>query len=385
LFRTERILRLQSEAFLDRRKQFRQHLAARKLPLAIISDPRHVYYFTGFQTANPRLATLLFVSVSGASVLLVGQTEAMKARRVFKESVLTFKDYDVRERMVVYPELMARLLKKYASDLRPKSDGRVGIESWQLPAILVETIKESFGVSMLDVSEDVLSMRFVKSHDEVKKIKEGCRWLDEAHRVIKPMMQEGVTEISICARVQETLFNRTGRTQLVLGDYLSGERTLEISGYPTKRELRRGDTMIVDLQTTCEQYWADTTRTFTVGKPTQQQTRIWNVLIKARKAVELILKPGTLARDVYKAAFGVINRAGYGGLFPHHVGHGIGLDSQEAPFFLVNSRERLENGVVCAIEPGIYHKGIGGIRLEDVYLITEDGFDRLSTFPLELS
>ena len=376
---------MQPAAFLERRRQFKQCLASRNLSLAVISDPRHVYYFTGFQTANLRLATLLFLPVSSDSVLLVGSTEAMKAEEVFKEELLTFKDYDVSEHMVVYPELMAEQLKKNARDLRRKSDGKLGIESWHLPAVLSEAIKESFGVNMVDVSKDILSMRFVKSHDEVEKIKEGSRLLDEAYRVIKPLIREGMTEISICATVQEALFKQTDRTQLVLGDYISGERTVEVSGSPTRRKLRRGDTMIVDLQTTCEQYWADTTRTFTVGKPNRHQIRVWDVLIEARKAVELVLKPGTLARDVYKAACSVINRAGYGDLFPHHVGHGIGLESQEGPFFLANSSEQLKDGVVCAIEPGIYDKSIGGIRLEDDYLITEDGFEGLSLFPLELN
>ena len=317
-------------------------------------------------------------------MLLVGSTETVKAQEVFKEELLTFKDYDVNEHMVVYPELIAENLKKNGTDLRPKSDGRVGIESWHLPAVLSEAIKESFGVSMVDVSKDIRSMRVVKDHHEIEKISEGSRLLDKAHRMIKPLIREGMREISICATVQETLFKQTGRTQLVLGDYISGERTLEISGSPTKRKLRRGETMIVDLQTTCEQYWADTTRTFTVRKPNQNQLKVWRVLIEARNAVELVLRPGTLARDVYKAAYSVISRAGYGGLFPHHVGHGIGLESQEAPFFLANSAEQLKEGVVCAIEPGIYDKSIGGIRIEDDYLVTADGFERLSLFPLEL-
>ena len=376
---------MQSNAFLERREQFKQHLASRGIPLAMISDPRHVYYFTGFQTLNPRVATLLFLPVSSDSVLLVGSTEAMRAEEVFREELLTFKDYDVSEHMVVYPELMAEQLKKNAPDLRRKSDGKFGIESWHLPTVLSEAAKQSFSASMVDVSKDIYSMRFVKSTDEVEKVKEGCGFVDEAYRVIRPLMQEGMTEISICATVQEALFRQTGRTQLVLGDYISGERTVEISGSPTKRELRRGDTMIVDLQTMCDQYWADSARTFTIGKPNQHQIRVWSVLIEARKAVELVLKPGTLARDVYKVACSVINRAGYGDFFPHHVGHGIGLESQEAPFFLANSTEQLKDGVVCAIEPGIYDKSIGGIRIEDDYLITKDGFERLSLFPLELN
>lgn len=374
---------MQSDAYVERRKEFKQDLASRKIALTTISDPRHIYYFTGFQTANPRLAALLFLPLYGDSVLMVGSTEAKRAEEVFKERVVAFKDYDVDERMVVYPELIAEQLREIAPLWR-SLDGRIGIENWHLPPILTDAIKDAFGASLANVSKDILSMRFVKSQNEIEKIKEGCRYLDEAYQVIKPLMREGLTEISICARVQAALFEKTGRMQLVLGDYISGERTIEISGPPTNRELERGDTMILDLQTVCDNYWSDNTRTFAVGRPNERQLKVWKVLIEAKKAAESVLKPGSLAGDVYKAARRIIDRAGYGNSFPHHVGHGIGLESQEPPFFLPNSTEQLKEGVVCAIEPGIYARSIGGIRIEDDYLITEEGFEKLSLFPMEL-
>jgi len=172
--------------------------------------------------------------------------------------------------------------------------------------------------------------------------------------------------------------------QFILGDFISGERTIETSGSPTNRELERGDTMIVDLQTVCDNYWADITRTFAVGRPSKRQLKVWKALTEAKAAAESVLKPGALAGDLYKAARKVIDKAGYGDSFPHHVGHGIGLESQEPPFILPNSTEQLKEGVVCAIELGIYDGSTGGIRVEDDYLITEEGFEKLSQFPMEL-
>jgi len=150
---------LQFDTHLERRTKFKQDLASRRIVLTTISDPKHIYYFTGFQTANPRPATLLFLPLYGDPVLMVGSTEAKRAQDAFKGRLVTFKDYDVDKRMVVYPEFMAEQLREMAT-LWPDLHGRVGIESWHLPAMLYDAIKDAFGATMVNVSGDILSMRF---------------------------------------------------------------------------------------------------------------------------------------------------------------------------------------------------------------------------------
>lgn len=124
--------------------------------------------------------------------------------------------------------------------------------------------------------------------------------------------------------------------------------------------------------------------TYVVGKPNRKQQEIFNVILNAKRRAERLLCPGTACKDIYDAVVKEINRTGYSGLFPHHAGHGLGLEDQERPFFIPGSNEKLEENVVCTIEPGIYHPQIGGIRDEDTYVITKDGFEKITTSPLKL-
>jgi len=161
--------------------------------------------------------------------------------------------------------------------------------------------------------------------------------------------------------------------------WISGERTLEVGGPPSQRRFREGDSIILDLQAVANNYWADGARTYVVGNTNENQEKLFNVILEAKRKAEALLKPGSVCREVYNAVSKVISDAGYSGMFPHHAGHGLGLEDQEAPFFIPGSKEKLEENVVCTIEPGIYHPEIGGFRDEDTYIITKDGFEKITT------
>jgi Xaa-Pro aminopeptidase len=137
----------------------------------------------------------------------------------------------------------------------------------------------------------------------------------------------------------------------------------------------------LDLQALCNNYWADGARTYVVGKPKEEQEHIFNVILAAKKKGEELLRPGIASKDVYNAVAREIEKAGYGHGYgwPHHAGHGLGLEVQESPFFIPGSRERLTEGMVCTLEPGIYHPKIGGFRDEDTYIITREGYERITT------
>jgi Xaa-Pro aminopeptidase len=175
------------------------------------------------------------------------------------------------------------------------------------------------------------------------------------------------------------------RYSIVHGDFIAGRRSLEIGGPPTENRVMKGDTLIMDLQASYNHYWADTARTFVVGSaPTARQGQIFQVLLDAKHETEKALRPGTRGSEIYDIASRVIIKSGFSPL-PHHAGHGVGLDTQEAPFFIPGSVDTIEEGDLCALEPGIYDKEAGGMRIEDNYVITKDGFKKTSRYPLSLA
>jgi Xaa-Pro dipeptidase len=140
--------------------------------------------------------------------------------------------------------------------------------------------------------------------------------------------------------------------------------------------------VVVDLGAIYKNYRSDITRTFTVGKASDKQTRIYQTVKSAQQKAYESIKQGILASEVDLAARGVIEEAGFGDFFVHNLGHGVGLDIHEAPILSPESKEILEKCNVITIEPGIYIPHFGGVRIEDTVLITQNGAEKLTTAPI---
>ena len=228
----------------------------------------------------------------------------------------------------------------------------------------------------------------VKDRDEIDAIRSSCELDDLAYDVIKKNCVDGNTEIDVYAKAyQEVIKKANPHTfQFFYGDVTSGERSVNGgAGPPTERVMRRGETLVLDLSTTTQGYFGDTCRTFVVdGKITERQQQTLDLLKRALAAGEEKLRPGVTAGDAYRSMYEVIAEKGYGDRFPHHGGHSIGLDCWEPPFIIPGSNEKLKQGMVIAMEPGVYIPGVGGMRIENNYLVEASGVESLSKFPLEL-
>jgi Xaa-Pro aminopeptidase len=132
-------------------------------------------------------------------------------------------------------------------------------------------------------------------------------------------------------------------------------------------------------------YRSDFTNTLVVGRePTADQRRLYELCVQSMAAGERELRAGRECRTVYGAVRDVFERAGVAQHFPHHAGHGLGLTHPEAPYFVRHADESLLAGDVVTLEPGLYFPGIGGIRIEHNYLVTADGYERLSNHTIAL-
>lgn len=226
----------------------------------------------------------------------------------------------------------------------------------------------------------ILTLRKTKGTDELGNLREAAKRLDLAYQTAQEHIKLGQSEVELCRDVMSDSILRHGAFEFSRGDtWLSGERTLKIGGPATDRRFRNGDAVLLDLQSIYNNYWADGARTYVVGKTNEEQEHIFNIILAARKKGETMLRPGVVSKDVYNVVVGEIEKAGYLELFPHHVGHGLGLEVQESPFFIPGSKVRLEENDVCTLEPGIYHPKIGGFRDEDIYIITKDGCEKITT------
>ena len=366
----------------ERRDSFLSLLHSKSIDAAIVSDPRHVFYFTGYSTFWPRSISILIMT-RRESYLFLGESRAEEAQRVYDGRISTFEDYAISKRMIADGGYVANELSKFLRNEKIlKGTGRIGLEDWHMPYAYVKAVAgASPKAHFTGVTGFIISFRKTKGKDELHYIRKATERLERAYEVARAHIAPGRTELELCRDVMSDSILKHGPFEFSRGDtWVSGvERTVERKGPPTDRTLRAGDSIILDLQAIANSYWADGARTYVVSRSNQEQERILNTILDAKRNAEQLLQPGTACKEIYHVVAKTIEGAGFPGLFPHHAGHGLGLEDQERPFFIPASKEKLEEGDVCTLEPGIYHPRIGGFRDEDTYIISENGFEKITT------
>lgn len=164
----------------------------------------------------------------------------------------------------------------------------------------------------------------------------------------------------------------------------TGSSSANPHGTSSDRTLQRGDTVVMDFGLTFADYSSDITRTIAVGELSPDMRTVYETVKAANAAGRAAARPGATGEDVDNAARAVIERAGYGELFTHRTGHGLGLEGHEPPYMVKGDTTVLQPGMTFTVEPGIYIPGKGGVRIEDNVVITADGCESLTTFTRDL-
>jgi Xaa-Pro aminopeptidase len=235
------------------------------------------------------------------------------------------------------------------------------------------------------VVQTLARMRRQKDGDEIALLKCCMRATDAGHAWARANIKAGMTELDVYTGVNAACIQAVGHPVIVYGDFAVSPGPERRGGGPTDRVLQPGDLFILDYSVVIGGYRSDFTNTLVVDRePTADQRRLFDLCVQALAAGEKELRAGAKCLDVYQAVRGVFEKAGVAEQFPHHAGHGLGLSHPEAPFFVRHADEELLAGDVVTLEPGLYVAGVGGIRIEHNYLVTGQGFERLSGHTISL-
>ncbi len=260
--------------------------------------------------------------------------------------------------------------------------GRCAIELSSTGAMIASSIH----AEIADATEMVLRLRKKKEEDEIDEIRFSLRCCAAAYRAARETILPGLTELDVYNAMYAAVIREAGAPVLFPGDFACGDRCIRGGGPPTSRIIQQGDLYILDLFPAPAFYAGDVCRTFAVGEPTEIQLRAWELVRHATMIGEAAIRPGVKAREVYAEVKEFLDSQNLTEKsFWHHAGHGIGHNSHEAPRIIPGTDDIFEVGDVLTLEPGVYSMKLqGGIRLEDNYVLREDGLENLFDFPLGL-
>ena len=327
------------------------------------SDQESLYYLTGF---------------TGEGGLVLTQDKIL---------LITDSRYTEQTKREV-PDLPVYIVKKgyeeeIAQVINDLGITRLSLSSRRMSHYLVNKLGNAVTAQIVPQDDPVGELRKIKDSDEILRIREATRVTEESLQELLSEVKVGVTERHLALRLEWLM--RTRGAERVAFDLIiaAGENTALPHYQPGDRKLREGDLLLCDIGAQVNHYCSDMTRVFSVGEPTQQAKELYDLVLRANRTGVAALKPGASGKEVDAAARDVIAAAGHKEHFGHGLGHGVGLEVHESPRLSPLSKDTLQPGMVVTVEPGVYLPGFGGVRIEDLLVVTENGYESITSFPRE--
>ncbi|MEE8600336.1 M24 family metallopeptidase [Euzebya tangerina] len=275
--------------------------------------------------------------------------------------------------------------EKYAASVAQLFDqldvgGVVAVEGAQVLTAVTRAVEER-ATATRTLTQALNRQRAIKTEAEVAALRRCAEVTAAGHAVVRAGGHEGRTELELFHDVRAAMEDAAGQRCAVTGDLVSGQaRTAAVGGWPGTREMGPGDAIIADLAPRVDGYWGDSCTTTCIGEPTPALADLYRLVHHAWEQVLETLRPGVTAHDFDASIRSIITDAGFAN--PVHIGHSIGTSVHEWPRIIPGEHAVLQAGMVVLVEPGGYRDDVGGVRLEKMFLITEDGNEPLSPFDI---
>jgi Xaa-Pro aminopeptidase len=364
--------------FADRLARAARAAASAGIDALLVTPGADLRYLVGYQALPLERLTCLVVPAAGNPVLVVPALEERAAvASGATEHVATATHGETDDAFRLVAGAIAEALGK-----GPDSIG-VSDRMW---AQQVLRFREVMPAAEQRLAGDVLRpLRLRKLPDEVDALRGAAGAIDRVHARIGEWLRPGRTEAEVARDIADAILAEGHSTVnfVIVG---SGPNGASPHHHVSNRVIEAGDPVVVDIGGTMpDGYCSDCTRTYIAGEqPPSDFAAYYEVLLAAQQASCAAVRPGVTAHSVDAAARDVIAAAGYGELFIHRTGHGIGLEEHEEPWIVEGSPVVLEPGMCFSIEPGVYSPGRHGARIEDIVVVTDDGVERLDTIDREL-
>lgn len=342
---------------------FEQILGELSLDVLYVSKPENVRYLSGFAEGKDGKVVL---TRDGPTFITDGRYIVEASRQRFPHRILLRRSE------------MNKLLTEYFC-------GRVGFEAEVLSVADLEAMRKDIpGVEFVATHNVFDNLRRIKTPEEIEAIRKAAALTDAGFEHILPYLKPGVREMDVALEL-EFFLRRQGSEGAAFGiTVASGERGAMPHGGASEKVIAAGELVTLDFGCVIGGYRSDMTRTVGVGKVSEELGRMYTAVLEAQVAALDAVAPGQGGKELDRIARDALTARGYGEYFTHSLGHGVGLFIHEGPSLGQTSEDVLEVGNVVTVEPGAYIPGLGGVRIEDLVLVTEAGHEVLSKSPKEL-
>jgi Xaa-Pro aminopeptidase len=349
-----------------RQRALRGRLLRDRLDAALVCDRRHVHYLTGYWCPAVFAAAAL-VERDGPITLVTPHPPE------YEPAADVLLHYPAQRRATLIDDQLGAAIEPLAVSSRRFA--RIGVDGPVLPWVHP-------AATWTDLRPALLSLRRRKHADEVTLLRQAIAATEAAYAYAFGALRPGVTEVELFAGMQAAAAEVAGE---VLGEFGNDFQIGSPGGPPRRRPAGAGEVAVFDLSVTLRGYRSDMCRSFVVGRqPTPAQADARERILTVLQFVEQTVRPGVSCRQLYADAAGQLE--GYRGWsFPHHLGHGTGLSAHETPRLNPEWDDTFQVGDVFTAEPGLYGPDLrAGLRIEEIYHLTEAGLEKLTTFPTEL-
>jgi Xaa-Pro aminopeptidase len=355
----------------DRLDRLAGDLRGAGVDAALITPGPDLRYLIGYDAVPLERLTCLIVRADGAPALVVPRLEVMAAQA---SPAAHLDIHPWGETQNPY-DLVAELLPEAAVVA-------VDDHMWAAKVLglrdAMPQVRQQLGGPILD------RMRMIKEPREIEALARAGEAIDRVHAAVPGLLRPGRSERDVASDIAELIY-ASGHVSIDFIIVASGPNSASPHHEVSDRILQTGDAVVVDIGGTMpDGYRSDCTRTYALGDPGEEYRARYDVLLAAQEAAVNAVRPGRSCEQVDATARGVLARAGLAELFVHRTGHGIGLETHEAPYIVEGNTLDLVEGMAFSVEPGFYEEGRHGARIEDIVVVDADGVRVLNHQPRRL-
>jgi Xaa-Pro aminopeptidase len=352
----------------DRLQRLRSVINDAQADAALITHPINRRYFSGFPAGDhaPDESYGVLLVTSNQAILFTSSTNLPWAAGTVRPSV------EARPWSRPWQNHVGKQIRELG--LR-----RVAFEDLALPVADHAAISDAAGTTeLVPLGGAVHALRSVKDPDEIERIASAARITDEAFAEATEKLGVGTTERELAWNLEQAM-RRLGATGIGFPVIVAaGPHGARPHHEPTNRPIAEGEPIVIDMGAQLEGYSADLTRTIVIGQSDSKFRERYASVLEAQLAALSQIRPGMTGQEADAVARDALVRSGLGEGFVHGLGHGVGLLVHESPSLGTTSKDVLRPGEIVTIEPGIYENGWGGIRIEDLCLVSDSGLKALS-------